>query len=128
MVDAFAKKTFRGKISRVSPAVNEQTRSLSIEALINNDQHLLKPGFFAKTRVISDEKDTVISVPAQSILNFYGVNKVFAMENGRIREHVIKLGDRFGDDVEVLEGLNGGEWIAVSDLPRLENDLPVRSR
>ena len=127
-VDAFLDKTFKGKISRVSPAVNEQTRSLTIEALINNDHQLLKPGFFAKTRVISDEKETVISIPAQTILNFYGVNKVFAVENGKIRECVIKVGDRFGEEVEVLEGLNGGELIAVSDLSRLENDLPVKAR
>ena len=50
------------------------------------------------------------------------------MENGRIREHVVKLGNRFGEDVEVLEGLTGGEMIAVSDLSRLENDLPVKVR
>ena len=127
-VDAFLDRTFKGKISRVSPAVNEQTRSLTIEALINNDHQLLKPGFFAKTRVISDERETVISVPGQTILNFYGVNKVFVVENGRIREHVVKLGNRFGEDVEVLEGLTGGELIAVSDLSRLENDLPVKVR
>ena len=127
-VDAFLDKTFKGRISRVSPAVNEQTRSLTIEALINNDHQMLKPGFFAKTRVISDEKETVISVSAQTIVNFYGVNKVFAVENGRIRERVVKLGDRFGEEVEVLEGLSGGELIAVSDLSRLENDLPVKVR
>src|SRR5438093_5379145 len=126
--DLFLDRTFKGKISRVSPAVNEQTRSLTIEALINNDHQLLKPGFFAKTRVISDEKETVISIPAHTILNFYGVNKVFAVENGRIRERVVKVGDRFGEQVEVLEGLNGGELIAVSDLSRLENDLPVKAR
>jgi multidrug efflux pump subunit AcrA (membrane-fusion protein) len=48
------------------------------------------------------------------------------VENGKIRERVIKLGDRFGDDVEVLEGLKGGEVVASSELSRLENDLPVR--
>ena len=55
-----------------------------------------------------------------------GVNKVFVVENGKIRERVIKLGDRFGDDVEVLEGLKGGEVVTSSELSRLENDLPVR--
>jgi RND family efflux transporter MFP subunit len=127
-VDAFQDRKFKGKISRVSPAVNEQTRSLTIEALINNDHHLLKPGFFAKTRVISDEKEVVITIPAQTILNFYGVNKVFSVENGKIRERVVKLGDRFGDDVEILEGINGVEFVAASDLSHLENDLPVRAR
>ncbi len=127
-VDAFSDRTFRGRISRVSPSVNEQTRSLTIEALINNDQQLLKPGFFAKTKVISQEKEFVISVPAQSILNFYGVNKVFSIEDGRIRECIVKLGDRFGEDVEILEGLRGGELIAASDLGLLEKDLPVKAR
>ena len=85
-----------------------------------------KPGYFAKTKVTSHEKGIVITAPAETILNFFGVNKVFVVENGKIRERVIKLGDRFGDDVEVLEGLKGGEVVARSELSRLENDLPVR--
>lgn len=125
-VDAFIGRTFTGKISRVSPAVSQQTRSLTVEAIISNDQNLLKPGFFAKTKVISNETEAVVSVPGQTILNFFGVNKVFVVENGKIRERVLKLGDRFGDDVEVLEGLKGGELIASSELSRMENDLPVR--
>jgi multidrug efflux pump subunit AcrA (membrane-fusion protein) len=124
-VDAFD-RTFQGRISRVSPAVNHQTRALTIEALIDNKDQLLKPGYFAKTKVTSHEKEIVITAPAETILNFFGVNKVFVVENGKIRERVIKLGDRFGDDVEVLEGLKGGEVVASSELSRLENDLPVR--
>lgn len=125
-VDAFLDRTFPGKISRVSPAVDQQTRTLTVEALIDNSGHLLKPGFFAKTKVVSNEKEAVVTVPGRTILNFFGVNKVFVVENGKIRERVIKLGDRFGDEVEVLEGLKGGELIASSELSRLENDLPVR--
>jgi multidrug efflux pump subunit AcrA (membrane-fusion protein) len=126
-VDAFD-RTFQGRISRVSPAVNHQTRALTIEALIDNKDQLLKPGYFAKTKVTSHEKEIVVSVPADTILNFFGVNKVFVVENGKIHEKVIKLGDRFGDDVEVLEGVKGGETVASSELSRLENDLPVRIR
>jgi RND family efflux transporter MFP subunit len=127
-VDAFLQRTFEGKISRLSPAVDRQTRTLTIEALIDNRHHLLKPGFFAKTKVTSNEQETVITVPGQTIVNFFGVNKVFLVENGKIREKVIRLGDRFGEDVEVLEGLKGGEWVASSELSRLENDLPVTAK
>jgi RND family efflux transporter MFP subunit len=127
-VDAFPNRSFEGQVSRVSPAVDQQTRTLTIEALIDNREHLLRPGFFAKTKVISHEHEVVVTVPGETILNFFGVNKVFVIANGRIQERVIKLGDRFGDDVEVLEGLKGGELIASSELSRLENDLPVRVR
>ena len=67
----------------------------------------------------------VVSVPGKTILNFYGVNKVFAVRNGKVQERVVKQGDRFGEDVGILDGLDGNEILAVSELSWLENDMPV---
>jgi len=47
-VEAYADRTFTGKVTRINPSVDQQTRSFEVEALIENRDGLLKPGFFVK--------------------------------------------------------------------------------
>lgn len=112
-------QTFTARISRVSPAVTEQSRTLLVEALVDNGQQLLRPGLFARASIVSDQTENVLLVPASAVLNFYGINKVFAVNNGQVQERVVKLGDRFGDQFEVLEGIKAQELIATSSLEKL---------
>lgn len=112
-------QTFNARISRVSPAVTEQSRTLLVEALVDNGQQLLRPGLFARASIVSDQTENVLLVPASAVLNFYGINKVFAVNNGQVQERVVKLGDRFGDQFEVLEGIKAQELIATSSLEKL---------
>lgn len=107
------------RISRVSPAITEQSRTLVIEALVNNTRQTLRPGLFARASIVSDQTEQVLLVPAAAILNYYGITKVFAVNQGKVAERRIKLGDRFGDQFEVLEGLRPAEVIATTNLEKL---------
>jgi len=124
-VEAYPGQVFRGKVSRISPAVDEQKRTFMVEALFNNDQKLLRPGFYAKVSIATDKKDRVLLVPASSVLYTYGTNKVFIINGGKVNARDVKLGDRFGSNFEILEGVNPEEEIAVSDLEKLENGTQV---
>lgn len=107
------------RISRVSPAITEQSRTLVIEALVDNARQTLRPGLFARASIVSDQTEQVLLVPASAILNYYGITKVFAIDQGKVVERRIKLGDRFGDQFEVIEGLRPAEIIATSNLEKL---------
>ncbi len=119
-------QAFSARISRVSPAVTEQSRTLLIEAQVENAQQLLRPGLFARASIVSDQTENVLLVPAAAVVNYYGINKVFAVENGRVQERPVKLGDRFGDHFEVLEGLKPRELVATSSLEKLTLGAPVQ--
>jgi RND family efflux transporter MFP subunit len=112
-VEAYPERTFTGKISRINPSVDQQTRTFEVEALIDNPESALKPGFFVKATIPSDKIDTALLVPQDALLYVYGVYKIFVIEGSNLKEKEVKLGARSGDEVEVVEGLTAGERIAL---------------
>jgi RND family efflux transporter MFP subunit len=127
-VDAYPDRAIEGAVTRISPAVNQQTRSFPVEAQVPNHEGLLKPGTFARVRIESDRRDRILTVPAAALQNRYGVNRVFAVKNGRLTSHEVKLGDRIGDRVEIIDGIASAETIAVSDVDLLADGLNVQPR
>jgi len=125
-VEAYPGEKFPGNVTRVARAIQPATRTFSIEARIGNSQQRLRPGLFARAIVETSRSDNVIHVPAEAVISFYGVQKVYCVENNVIREKVVKLGDRFGSLIEVAEGLHSGDWVAVSELTRLQEGVSVR--
>lgn len=119
-------ETFTARVSRVSPAVSQQSRTLLIEALVDNGRQLLRPGGFARASVISDESENVLLAPASAVVNYYGVNKVYVIDGGKVQERTVKLGDRFGDEYEITEGLRPNERVAMSNLEKLSTGTVVQ--
>lgn len=112
-VEAYPGRSFSGKISRMNPSVDSETRSLEVEALLANEQGLLKPGFFARASIASNHVDTALLVPKDALRYIYGVYKVYAVEEKKLRETEVKLGSRDGDDAEIVDGLKEGDRVAV---------------
>jgi RND family efflux transporter MFP subunit len=125
-VEAFPDETFSGKVSRINPTVEPQTRSFELEALLDNKQGRLKPGFFARASIVSRRVDDVLLVPRDALRYLYGVYKVYAVEQGTLHETDVKLGARDGDDVEVVSGIKDGAKLAVPlEGEELRDGAPV---
>jgi RND family efflux transporter MFP subunit len=112
-VEAYPDRTFEGTVSRINPAVDPETRTFEVEALLQNPRDELKPGFFAKATIASDRIEQALFVPEDALLYVYGVYKVFAVEDHKLRETEVRVGEREGDKVEVAEGLTAGESVAI---------------
>lgn len=125
-VDAFPNRTFGGKVSRISPAANVENRSFTVEALLPNPDRMLKPGFFARSSIITRTDSKAVIVPDISIITFAGLTKVFVIADGRAQERIVELGTKSGKAVEVVNGVKDGEAVAISALNRLENGSPVK--
>jgi RND family efflux transporter MFP subunit len=124
-LEAYPERKFTGKVWRISPTVDPAKRTFVVEALIDNKENLLKPGSYARGRIKTTKIDTIRTVPALAILYVFGTNKAFVVKGDTIEARDVKLGDRLGDQVEIVEGLAAGEVIAVSSLPRLDSGVKV---
>lgn len=113
-VEAYPGRSFAGKITRINPSVDQQTRAFEVEALIDNRETLLKPGFFVKATIPSNFVVDALFVPQDALLYVYGVYKVFVIEANTLKEREVKIGERSGDQVEIVEGLAQGERVALS--------------
>lgn len=115
-VDAYRDKTFKGTLTRISPSVDPQTRTLEVEASIPNPSGLLKPGFFAKGLILTNVEKGVPFVPADAVYVFVGVTKIFVIDNGTAKERLVKTGVRDGGFVEIMDSVKPGQTVATTNL------------
>ena len=127
-VEAFPGRTFTGRVVRIGPSLNEQTRALTVEAEVNNAGNLLRPGMFAKSKLVTANDAPAIMVPARAVVSVAGLTKVFVIENGKATERVIKTGLTDGDLIEIAEGVTSGETVATSNLDKLQTGSPVSNK
>ena len=118
-VDAYPNRTFTGKVTRISPAVNTATRAFPFEAVVPNSDGALKPGTFARVHVESAKVDEVLTLPFAALQYRYGVNRVFVVRGNRLEMRELKVGERLGDRIEVTGGVKPGEQVTVTDVETL---------
>ena len=107
--DAY-KETFNGSITSVSSRVDPTTRSILVQAKINNPDEKLIPGMLLNIRVIFNEKSS-LSVPEEALL-IQGEDKfIFKIENNIIERTNVQIGRRNQNKVEIISGLNENEVI-----------------
>ena len=113
-----------GRVARLSPAIQEQNRTLVVEAEVANRQGRLRPGAFARAEIVVSADRPVVLVPEQAIVTFAGLERVFGVADGLAVEKRIRTGRRIGGRVEVLEGVAAGEQVVV-DPGNLTGGQPV---
>ena len=124
-VDAYPDRMIEGSVSRISPAVNTQTRAFPFEARVPNRDVMLKPGTFARVHIETARIDQVITLPYEALQYRYGVNRVFVVEGERLAARELKIGDRTGDRVEIVSGVKAGDAVALTDVEKLIDGLKV---
>ena len=113
-----------GRVARLSPSIQEQNRTLVVEAEVANRDGRLRPGSFARAEIVVEADRSAIMVPARTVVTFAGLEKVFGVKDGKAVEKRIRTGRRSGDRVEILEGVAAGDAV-VADPGSLVGGTPV---
>jgi membrane fusion protein, multidrug efflux system len=124
-IDARPGDQFTGTITRIAPALDEDSRTLLVEAEVRNPTGALKPGFFAHV-TMNLGQDTALFVPQAAVLRYAGVARVFVIEGGIAHSREVKTGAVVGDQVEIVQGLHAGDRVASSGIDRLADGTAVK--
>ena len=127
-VDAYPDRAIEGRVTRLSPAVNLKSRAFAMEGEVPNPDGTLKPGTFARVRIVTDRVDRTIAVPVSAVQTRYGRSVVFVVKDGKLAASEVKLGDRLGPRVEILEGISAGAVIVADNVEGLSDGLAVTPR
>ena len=127
-VDAYPDRAFTGKVSRISPAVNQQTRAFPFEALVPNPQALLKPGTFVRVKLTTNHVEQLLTLPYAALQYRYGVNRAYVVTGDSIVGREVKVGDRLGDRIEILGGVEAGDVVALTDVDNLADGMKVSTK
>jgi RND family efflux transporter MFP subunit len=112
-VDAFPGREFRGQVKTIYPSLEEKTRSLLVEAVADNADRSLKPGLFARVTLYTGPARGTIVAPITALLYDNSATKLFVVEGDRAKERQIKIGRKYGEFMEITEGLKEKEIVVT---------------
>ena len=126
-VEGFGEREFAGRIERINPAATAGSRSISVYAVIDNREGLLRGGMFAQGALTLSRVDGALAVPASAVREEIGQTFVYAIEDGLVKKKNVKVGapDAAGR-VQVLDGLAAGDRIVRVNLGSLREGLTAR--
>lgn len=133
--DALPGQSLEGKITAVSPQVDMATRNVEIQATLANKAGHLRPGMFANVSVVLPARKEVLAVPATAILHAPYSDSVFVVTSkapqekaaqGTVRQQFVRLGEKRGDYVAIVKGLEPGQDVVSTGVFKLRDGQPVR--
>ena len=123
---AWPDKSFSGRIARIAPNVSATSRTLTVEAEIENLSGALKPGQFATVRILQPRPVPAVLVPSRAVVTEAGVSRVFVIKDGRAEQRVVQLGQAESDLVEIKTGVAADEQVATSNVEQLSDGVTVK--
>ena len=123
---AWPDKNFSGRIARVSPNVTPQSRTLTVEAEVENGSGVLKPGQFATVKILQSRAQPAVLVPARAVRTEAGVSRVFVIKDGHAQERVVQVGQAEADLVQIKNGIAADEQVATSNVEQLSDGMAVK--
>jgi HlyD family secretion protein len=124
-VDAFPDKEFKGKVTTIFPSLEEKTRTLMVEALVPNPEESLKAGLFTKVILYTGPARETVLIPITALLYEEAKIKVFVEEGGRAKERPVAVGGKYGELMEIAEGLKEGDKVVVAGQQNLSEGVKV---
>ncbi|MBQ2007964.1 MAG: efflux RND transporter periplasmic adaptor subunit [Alistipes sp.] len=126
-LDAIPEKKFEGKVSRITPLIDPQTRTFEVELTVANGKEEIKPGMYARATMSYGSRKNVV-VPDRAVVKMMGSGDRFIYvlkADGTVSYQKVELGRRMNDKFEVLSGVADGDEVVVSGQSALKNGIAV---
>ena len=133
--DVVTGRDFPGKLTALNSAVDPVTRNVTLQATIENKDHALRPGMFAKIDVLLPDKQKTLVVPGTAVSYAPYGDSVFVIEKKKdektgkesqvLRQQFVRIGEARGDFVSITKGLEDGQQIVSTGVFKLRNGMVV---
>jgi len=124
-VDALPDTRFQGSVERINPAVDPQSGTFKVVVRAEDPQHRLRPGMFARVRIVHDVRKDTLLIPRTAIVNEDGREYVFQVSDGVAHQVDVSLGLRDDRQVEVTRGLKAGATVVTVGQNSLRDGAAV---
>ncbi len=125
-LDALPGKSFNGKVIAVNPLIDTAGRSVVIRAQVGNQDTTLRPGMFARVRLITKDQADAMVVPEQALVPQGNEQYVFKVIDGKVARVKVETGQRRDSKVEVLSGLAAGDMVVTAGQLKIRDGATVR--
>jgi HlyD family secretion protein len=125
-VMAFPNRTFQGRISVITPALELQSRTAEIQITIPNPGYILNPGMFGRVEIVLRSDPQATLVPIQALMTDEDKDFVYILKDGKAYRRPVQKGVSKDTVVEIIRGLNPGEQVVTAGQEFLRDGIPVR--
>jgi multidrug efflux pump subunit AcrA (membrane-fusion protein) len=131
-LDAWPGEVFRGSVTETAPTVDPASRTMEVRVNVENPGSRLKAGMFAKVRIITEQKDNIVKIPASAMIQRFGENYLFTVDTDKedpailvARRKTVRPGILIDGILEIEEGLAPDEEVVVRGQTLLEDGARV---
>jgi len=134
-VDALPGREFKGKLTAINSMLDAVTRNVPLQATLENPDHALRPGMFAKVDVMLPETKKTIVIPGSAVSYAPFGDSVYVIEKQKdpksgheslvLRQQFVRIGEVRGDFVSVTQGLKAGQEVVGTGVFKLRNGMVV---
>ncbi len=125
-LDANPGETFTGRVLAINPLLDANGRAVVIRAVVNNNNAKLRPGMFARVKLITSDRQESLTIPEQALIPVGDDFFVFRIADGRVARIKIDIGQRVTGSVEVLRGLSKDDMVVTAGQPKIRDGAPVK--
>lgn len=127
-VDAYPDRQFGGTVTAINPAIDPASRSIMVEAAVDNPDNVLRSGMFVTARITVAGGSQRVYVPREAVVNDQNTNsfRVFVVQGTTAHLRVVQVGDEENGMVQILSGVQGNEEVATSNLQQLYEGAKVQ--
>jgi len=126
--DAYPGEVFPARVIEISPVLDQTSRTMGVKLTLVGKDPRIKAGMFARVKLITDTKTSIVKVPGAAIVNRFGEDFVFVVVSGEkttVRRQAVKVGIRVDNKVEILSGIKPDEEIVIKGQSLLEEGSAV---
>jgi len=123
---AFPGRSFTGSVSSIDSRVDMNTRSVTVRALLANEDGVLKPGMFLNVMLANDEREALV-IPEEALTPEAERQYVYVVVDGKASRREVRIGGRRPGSVEVIAGLSAGERVVVEGTQKVRDGVSVHA-
>ncbi|MCL1860794.1 MAG: efflux RND transporter periplasmic adaptor subunit [Proteobacteria bacterium] len=124
--DVMPNMVFPAQVEAIDPLVDAEGRAVLLRARLANDEGRLRPGVFARVRLIVERRDNVMLIPESALIPAPGQTQyVFRVNEGIARQVGVRIGMRRTAEIEIVEGLAPGDLVVAAGQFKLRDGAPV---
>lgn len=125
---AYPNQLFKGEVAFISPTINSNNRSIALYAEVPNENGKLAAGMLVDlVQSLAKEAKTIV-IPARSLVPALDGEQVYKVVNGHAQVVNVLIGRRFGNHVQVTQGLVAGDVVVTDGQLKLRNNMPVKTQ
>src|SRR5690606_17175787 len=117
---------YEARVYAIEPILEANTRTLSVRAIVDNNNDNLIPGLFVNIIFQLERLENAVLIPTEALIPIQNGKTVFVLKDGKAREIVVESGARNNDDILITKGVHVGDTVLTSGVMSLRDGNPVK--